>query len=143
MKKLLVSACLLGVPCRYDGKSKPDGRVLRLQDGYELIPVCPEQLGGLPTPRTPCEIKNGAVQTQDGTDRSAEYHLGAKKALARYQDLGCTGAVLKKNSPSCGKGLIYDGSFQKTLVCGNGVTAQLLLDEGIPVYTEDETENLI
>lgn len=143
MKKLLVSACLLGEPCRYDGQSKPCPKVISLQEHYELIPVCPEQLGGLPTPRTPCEICRGKVLSQKGEDRTKEYRLGAKKALALCQDQGCVAAVLKKNSPSCGKGLIYNGSFSKTLIPGNGITAEAFLQQGIPVYTEDQTEELV
>ena len=143
MKRLLVSACLLGEPCRYDGKSKPNESVLSLREHFELIPACPEQLGGLSTPRTPCEICNNQVVTQKGEDRTQEYRLGAERALSLYKDTACSAAVLKKNSPSCGKGLIYDGSFSKTKVRGNGITAELFLNCGIPVYTEDETEGLI
>ena len=138
MKKLLVSACLLGCSCRYDGKSCANKDVIALKDQYELIPVCPEQLGGLCTPRNPSERRNGCVFMNDGTDVTDGYNQGAKEALYLARTLGAEAAVLKAKSPSCGKGLIYDGSFTGRKIKGNGVTADLLLENGIEVYTEDE-----
>lgn len=138
MKKLLVSACLLGCRCRYDGKSCANENVIALKDRYELIPVCPEQLGGLPTPRNPSERKDGGVFMNDGTDVTKAYRKGAAESLYLARTLGVQKALLKAKSPSCGKGLIYDGSFTGKKIEGNGVTAALLLENGIEVFTEDE-----
>lgn len=132
--KILVSRCLLGEICRYDAKSVPDASVIALGQEHTLVPVCPEMLGGLPCPRVPCErTADGRVITEDGTDRTAEYTLGAREALRVYREEGCEKAILKAKSPSCGCGLIYDGTFTRTLIPGNGVTAELLLKNGIPV----------
>lgn len=149
MDKVLVSACLLGTPCRYDGKSKADARVLALAERYELIPVCPEQLGGLPTPRDPSERQGARVVMESGRDVTENYRRGAEAALALCMQHGCKTAVLKEKSPSCGCGLIYDGTFSHRLVSGDGVTAELLKAHGIKVYgesrlpamQEDETAN--
>ena len=135
--RLLVSACLLGLCCRYDGQSKADENVLALLKDHTLIPVCPEQLGALPTPRCPCEIRDDRVTTKDGTDRTAEYRRGAEEALRLCRLFSCEAAVLKARSPSCGAGRVYDGTFTGTLRAGNGVTAALLIQNGIPVYTEE------
>ena len=121
MDKLLVSACLLGEPCRYDGRSKADARVLALAEKYELIPVCPEQLGGLPTPRVPSERSGERVITADGRDVTENYRHGAEAALALCVKNGCGAAVLKEKSPSCGCGRIYDGTFSRHLTAGDGV----------------------
>jgi len=139
---LLVSACLLGCPCRYDGKSKPCGAVLALMEEHTLIPVCPEQMGGLATPRPPAERKAGGVFTESGTDVTAQYRRGAEEALRLAKLYGCTHAILKERSPSCGSGGIYDGSFSRTLIPGDGVTAALLRQNGITVLGESEVEKL-
>ena len=136
--RILVSACLLGLCCRYDGQSKADEAVLALMKSHTLVPVCPEQLGGLPTPRCPCEIRDGRVIARDGTDRTAEYRKGAEEALRLCRLFSCEAAVLKARSPSCGAGQVYDGSFSGTVREGNGVTADLLIRSGIPVWTEKE-----
>ena len=143
MEKLLVSACLLGMPCRYDGKSKPCDAVIALRDRFELLPVCPEVMGGLPTPRTPSEIQGERVRMRDGTDVTEHYHRGARMALELARSNGCSVAILKEKSPSCGVGRIYDGSFSRTLTEGNGITADVLIDAGIKVYGESEIEKLI
>lgn len=135
-ENILVSACLLGERCRYDGKSKPCDEVIKLNEKYNLIPVCPEVLGGLETPRTPCEIQNDRVISADGIDRTREYINGAEIALKIAKQNNCKSAILKSKSPSCGKGKIYDGTFSGTLTDGNGITAQLLSDYGIKVYNE-------
>ena len=137
--KILVSACLLGCSCRYDGKSKADERVLALNTCHTLIPVCPEQQGGLSTPRLPAEIQGERVIRRDGADVTAEYSMGAREALRLYQLLGCDAAILKARSPSCGKGCIYDGTFSGTLTEGSGVTAALFQQNGVRIFTEDET----
>ena len=140
--KILVSACLLGCSCRYDGQSKLDERVLALGKCHTLIPVCPEQLGGLCTPRLPAEIQESKVIRRDGTDITNEYTKGAREALRLYELLCCNAAILKARSPSCGKGIIYDGTFTGTLTEGNGITASLFRQKGIRVFTEDETEQI-
>ena len=139
---ILVSACLLGCPCRYDGKSKPNAAVLALMEEHTLIPICPEQMGGLATPRLPAECKDGGVFTQAGTDVTAQYRRGAEEALRLATLYGCTCAILKERSPSCGSGQIYDGSFSHTLISGDGVTAQLLKESGITVLGESEVDRL-
>ena len=141
--RLLISACLLGCACRYDGGSKPCPAALRLAAEHELIPVCPEQLGGLPTPRPPAEIRGERVVNREGEDVTAQYRRGAEETLRLARLLNAQGAVLKARSPSCGHGEVYDGTFSGTLRPGNGVTAQLLREEGIAVFTEDEAEKLV
>ena len=140
MKKptLLVSACLLGVCCRYDGESKPNADVIALRDRFVLLPICPEEDGGLPTPRTPSERVGDRVLMRDGRDVTKNYMKGAELALERARTFGCTAAILKARSPSCGKGKIYDGSFSGALTDRDGVTAELLASHGIKVYTEEE-----
>ena len=139
---ILVSACLLGCPCRYDGKSKPNAAVLSLMEEHTLIPVCPEQMGGLATPRVPAERNGADVFTQAGTNVTDQYRRGAEEALRLAKLSGCTCAILKERSPSCGSGEIYDGNFSRTLVAGDGVTAALLKQNGIAVYGESEVDNL-
>lgn len=140
--KLLVSACLLGVKCRYDGQAKLSPDVTALLQGHELVPVCPEQLGGLPTPRPPCEQANSKVFTKEGEDRTEQFARGAAEAQRLYHLLGCEAAILKARSPSCGKGQIYDGTFSGTLIQGNGLLVQRLLEDGVPVYTEEEVSSI-
>lgn len=137
--KILVSRCLLGEPCRYDGKSKPVPAAEALRRaGHTLVPVCPEVLGGLLTPRPPAECQpDGRVLNREGVDVTAQYRLGAGRALELARREGCALAVLKANSPSCGSLHIYDGTFSKTLVSGQGVAAQLLSQAGIQVVDED------
>lgn len=142
MKKILVSACLLGVACRYDGKSKPVDEVIALSERYGIVPVCPEILGGLPTPRIPCEIKGGRVMNRAGEDKTAEYARGAEEVLRIARLLDCNTAVLKKKSPSCGSGEIYDGSFSAKTVSGDGVCAGLLKQNGITVLDEEQIKEL-
>lgn len=142
MKKALVSACLLGVPCRYDGLSKPVEEVIALKKEYELIPICPEVQGGLDTPRVPAEIVGDRVINKSGIDVTENYKNGAKIALDLALENGCKVAILKAKSPSCGKGMIYDGTFTKTLKNGNGVCAKLFLDNDIIVFTENEIGEL-
>ena len=138
--KILVSACLLGVRCRYDGKSKPHPAVDRLMEQHTLIPVCGEILGGLPTPRVSAERQGARVVTADGRDVTAAYRRGAEEVLRLAERYGCTAAILKERSPSCGSGRIYDGTFTGTLTDGWGVTAELLRDHGICVIGESEAE---
>lgn len=141
--KILISACLLGLPCRYDGASKPQPWGKALAERYELVPVCPEQLGGLPTPRAPSERQGTWVVRNDGTDVTAEYRRGAEATLELCRLLGCETAILKERSPSCGHGRIYDGTFTGSLTDGDGVTAELLLSHGIRVLGESRAEELL
>ena len=142
MSKILVSSCLLGIECRYKGDACPCQKVIELSKDHTLIPVCPEQAGGLPTPRTPSERVGDKVMMRDGTAVTAEYQKGAQTALYLATTLGADFAILKANSPSCGKGTIYDGTFTGGKCAGNGVTAETLINNGIPVYTEDEVDLL-
>lgn len=140
--KILVSACLLGYKCRYDGKSNKNDDVIALGEEYELISICPECFGGLPTPREPAEIKDGRVVNILGEDVTEQFKSGAEQALYIAKECNAPCALLKENSPSCGCGRIYDGSFTKTKIDGNGVTAQLLVDNEIQVFTEAEIRRL-
>lgn len=142
MENILVSACLLGVACRYDGKRKPNEAVIALKEKYNLIPVCPEIMGGLPTPRLPSEIRGETVIMENGEDVTDKYSRGAEETLRLARLFGCGKAVLKEKSPSCGSGRIYDGTFSKTLTEGNGVTAGMLLANGIMVAGETEIDAL-
>ena len=139
---ILVSACLLGLSCRYDGSGCYLAELERLKERHHLIPVCPEVYGGLPTPREPAERVGGSVITKSGRDVTAQYEKGAREALLLARRLGCRAALLKDKSPSCGKGRIYDGSFGGRLIPGDGMLARLLSDGGIPVFTEREIEAL-
>ena len=143
MESLLVSACLLGTPCRYDGKSKPEPRIEALLEKYRIIPVCPEVLGGLPTPRTPSERIEDKVIAKDGRDVTANYFRGALEAFRIATKNGCKKALLKKNSPSCSNKMVYDGSFSGKLVEGMGVAAEFLSARGIEVFSEDEIDKLL
>lgn len=137
-KNILVSACLLGTACRYDGKSKPCERVIALSNTYNLIPICPEVMGGLPTPRVPSEICGDRVMMKDGRDVTENYNRGAKQALEIARENECTVAILKEKSPSCGSGLIHNGLFDGGLVTGDGITTRLLKKGGIRVLGESE-----
>ena len=141
--RVLVSACLLGVRCRYDGASKPLPGLERLLDAIDPVPVCPEQLGGLPTPRSPSERQGDRVVSRQGRDVTAEYRRGAEETLRLLDFFHAEGAVLKERSPSCGKGVIYDGSFSGALTEGDGVFAQLLRERGVPVYGESDIPDLL
>ena len=143
MEKILVSACLLGIACRYDGKSVPSEDVIRLGEKYCLIPVCPEIYGGLSTPRTPSERISERVMMRDGTDVTDNYMRGAEAALGLCRLMDIKIAVLKAKSPSCGKGMIYDGSFTGHLTERDGVTAEYLTRHGIKVLTEKEIGELL
>ena len=140
--KILVSACLLGCACRYDGKSVPNEGVLALLDKHTLIPVCPELLGGLPTPRLSSERVGNWVLRADGTDVTEAYRRGADEVLRLARLYGATTAILKSKSPACGVGTVYDGTFTRTLTDGDGVLAELLLKNGIRVLTEHDLDEL-
>ena len=143
---VLVSACLAGCECRFDGGANPSRKVGELVAQGRAIQVCPEEDGGLPTPRPPAEIVGGdghdvlagraRVMTRDGRDVTDIYVAGAEKALATAVAAGVKKAVLKSRSPSCGHGVIYDGTFSHTQIQGDGVAAALLTQHGIEVVTE-------
>ncbi|TAN58512.1 DUF523 domain-containing protein [Patescibacteria group bacterium] len=137
-KKIICSACLLGVPCRYDGESKPDKKVLKLLKKEILIPVCPEQLGGLRTPREPAEQKGKKVITVSGKDITKHFQKGAKEVLKVANIFGVKKAILKQRSPSCGNGQIYDGTFSKQIIKGDGITTKFLKKNGIKVLSEED-----
>ncbi len=134
--RYLISACLCGEHCRYDGGCFDYPALRRLAETGEAVPFCPECAGGLPTPRVPCEIVGDRVVAADGTDCTAEYRRGAAAALALCRERGITAAILKESSPSCGANRIYDGTYTGQKIAGRGVTAALLIDHGITVYTE-------
>ena len=139
---VLISACLLGVCCRYDGQSKQYGGIEQLIDKYNLIPVCPEIMGGLQTPRAPAERVGNKVLCDSGCDVTVQYQRGAQEVLRLARLFSCELAILKANSPSCSHSKVYDGTFTRTLVDGMGVTAQLLTENGIRVVDETEIFNL-
>ena len=138
--KILVSACLYGHCCKYDGTNNllRDKTFQILKNTGRLIPVCPEELGGLSTPRVPSEIKEGRVYNKEGYDVTAQFELGAEKALEIARKNGVRVAIMKQGSPSCGCKRIYDGTFTGTKITGEGITVRKLIENGIPVF--DETE---
>lgn len=135
---ILVSSCLCGVNCKYNGGNNEDKRVAKLMDTHTVICVCPEVLGGLSTPRTPAEIVGDRVITKDGEDVTEAFYKGAEKALEAAEKYNVDMAILKANSPSCGCGKVYDGTFSKTLVEGDGVFAKMLKEKNIRVYSEND-----
>ena len=135
--RYLISACLCGFPCRYDGQSRPASALAKLVDLGLALPICPEVDGGLPIPRTPCERQGDCVIGQNGQDRTLAYQAGAREALHLAQAHQITTAILKERSPSCGSTEIYDGTFTHTRIPGMGVTAQLLRQSGLTVYSEE------
>ncbi len=143
----LVSLCLAGFNCRYDGKSKGNEGIIELINQGKAIVLCPEQLSGLCTPRLPCEIiiderGNRKVVRQDGKDLTKEFIEGGNRVLSIAKAMGIKKAILKSKSPSCGCGLIYDGTFSGKIVPGNGITAEILIKNGIEVYTEKDIHKL-
>ena len=136
---ILVSACLLGVGCRHDGGScGPNPNVAALMERHTLIPVCPEQLGGLPTPRIPAERRGELVATRDYRNVAEEFDRGAQETVNLARLYGCKYAILKEFSASCGSGRIYDGTFHNRLTEGYGVTAALLTAYGVTVLGESQ-----
>lgn len=139
---VLVSACLLGMGCRYDGNAKENPGVLALTQTHSLIPFCPEIYGGLATPREPCEIRDGRVVTQSGLDMTEAFRRGAAEALRLCETLGCGCALLQDRSPSCGCGRIHDGTFTGGLTQGDGLTAALLKENGVRVLPASRAAEL-
>ena len=124
--KIMVSACLLGINCKYNGKNNYNQKVMDIISNHELIPVCPEVLGGLSTPRIPSEIVNGIVINKEGINVDYEFRKGAKLALKQALDQKVDCVIVQSRSPSCGKDKIYDGTFSKKLISGDGIFVQLV-----------------
>ncbi|HJV90851.1 MAG TPA: DUF523 domain-containing protein [Holophagaceae bacterium] len=145
MIRILVSACLLGDPVRFDGQAKTirDPRWDRWAAEGRLVPLCPEVAGGLPVPRPPAERQaDGRVRDDRGEDRTGEFERGAQHALAAAREAGCTLAILKEGSPSCGVRRIYDGTFSRTALPGEGLTTELLRRHGLAVFSEAELDQV-
>jgi uncharacterized protein YbbK (DUF523 family) len=139
----IVSACLCGINCKYNGRNNLNPAVLKLVKEGKAIPVCPEQLGGLPTPRIPSERKNGKVINKEGIDVTKNFQDGSNEVLKLCKELNIKTCILKSKSPSCGYGEIYDGNFNGTLVKGNGVLTDMLIDNGIEVISSDKIDDMI
>lgn len=139
--KIIVSACLLGENCKYNGGNNKNEHLMELLKDKEVIPVCPEMLGGLPAPREPVELVDNIPKTRDGRDVSQEFRIGIQRGmeLCKEQDISC--AILQSRSPTCGKGRIYNGSFSGTLTAGNGMFTRELMKQGIAVFDVEEYIN--
>ena len=135
--RYVVSACLAGERCRYDGGDNTCALVVRLVEEGRALPICPELLGGLDTPRSPCERVGNRVVNRDGQDVTLAFEQGAAQAVAIARKAGCTAAIIKSRSPSCGFDRIYDGSFSHVFCAGDGVWAAMLRAEGIDLYSEE------
>lgn len=140
---ILVSACLLGIDCNYKDTNKKNDKVLSLINQHNLIPICPEQMGGMTTPRTPSEIISGKVLNKNGEDVTQNYQKGADMSLYLAKLYDVKYAILKANSPSCGYGKIYDGTFSGTLIDGNGICADILSKNGIKIFNENNIDLLL
>ena len=143
---ILCSACLLGENCKYNGGNNFNeilAEFLRLYEGQlEVVPVCPEVLGGLPVPRVPAEIVNGRVMTKDGVSVDAEFRAGAERAIQIAEEKQVNLAIWQSRSPSCGSKEIYDGTFSRTLIPGKGIFAELLADAGIVCIDVDDIKSI-
>ncbi len=135
---ILVSACLLGENCKYNGGNNRNERVLRYVAGHEIIPVCPEMLGGLPSPRKPVEWRDGHAVTRDGDDWTAEFRLGVARAMALIGDRPIDLAILQSRSPTCGVKQVYDGTFTGRKIPGQGALAKALAERGIPLIDAED-----
>lgn len=142
IKKILVSACLLGENCKYDGGNNYHKELVEFLSDKVVIKVCPEILGGLSTPRIPCEIKGDKVVNKNGEDKTYFFTKGALETVKIALSEQVHFAILKSNSPSCGNDMVYDGSFAHRLIPGEGITAHMLKMNGIRVYTENDLEEI-
>ena len=140
--KILVSACLVGENCKYNGKNNYNEKLCEFLKNHQVVTVCPEVLGGLPTPRIPSEIVNGEVLNKEGISVDKEFRLGAEKAFQIAMDEKVDLAILQSRSPSCGVKEIYDGTFSKTKIPGSGVFARMLIEAGVKVLDLEEFENV-
>ena len=136
-EKILISACLIGLNCKYNGGNNENSKLVELMKEKDLVPICPEQLGGLKTPRVSAERKQEKVITKEGVDVTKEYQKGAEEVLNLAKKLNIKKAILKSRSPSCGIDEIYDGTFSHTLIKRDGVAAELLKKNGIEVISSD------
>ncbi len=141
--KVGVSACLVGKNTKYDGGNNYNKYVLEYLKDKEVVLICPEVFGGLPTPRIPSEQINDKVINSNNEDVTKQFVDGANEALKRLQQQNVNVVILKERSPSCGYKKIYDGSFSKTIIDGNGVFAKLAIENGFIIYTESDIENII
>ena len=141
--KIMVSACLLGEKCKYNGGNNRNPGLLRLLSGHKVIPVCPEVLGGLPTPRVPAEIVNGTVINREGVSVDDAFRRGAKKALEMARQEKPDLIILQSRSPSCGVKEIYDGTFSGKLVPGHGIFAEMALQAGFRVIDAEDAPEII
>ena len=139
--RILVSACLVGRKCKYDGGDNYDEKLAESLKGHEVIAVCPEVAGGLPTPRIPCEIVNGVVMNRDGENKDPEFRRGATRCLREALEGGVEMAILQSRSPSCGVKEIYDGTFTGKRIAGQGVFAKMLSDHGIKIVDVEDWES--
>lgn len=137
-EKILVSACLLGVNCKYTGGNNENELVTEYIKDKEVIIICPEIMGGLSTPRNPSEIRASKVFNDQGKDVTENFRRGAEEALKLAKKFNVKKALLKAKSPSCGNNLIYDGTFTNTLIEGDGFTTKLLKEHGIEIITEKD-----
>ncbi|BDQ38222.1 hypothetical protein SYK_25820 [Pseudodesulfovibrio nedwellii] len=135
---IIVSACLAGMYCRYNGDTQPHETIIELVSQGQAIPFCPEVHGGLSTPRAPCEIQENKVVDSDGIDRTEAFQRGAEEGLRLARLVGSHEAILKARSPSCGSSEIYDGTFSSTRIAGDGLFARLLKDNGFSIRTEED-----
>ena len=138
MPRFVVSACLAGIPCRYDGKAKANANIVQLVQSQKALPLCPEMLAGLGVPRHCSERLGEQIRTEYGEDITERFRRGAENALTRAQMAGCTIAILKQRSPSCGAGQIYDGTFTGTIIPGDGIWTELLREAGFTIFTEED-----
>lgn len=145
MQNVLISACLLGVDCKYNGSNnKLDDKIIHsLKEKYNLIPVCPEIMGGMPTPRNPVEITDGKVFDYDGEGFTKEFEKGSEEVVKLAKLYDATIAILKENSPSCGSNYIYDGTFNHQKIKGMGIAAHKLSKENIKLFNEENVKILL
>lgn len=145
MQNVLISACLLGVDCKYNGSNnKLDDKIIHsLKEKYNLIPVCPEIMGGMPTPRNPVEISDGKVFDYDGEEFTKEFEKGIEEVVKLAKLYDATIAILKENSPSCGSNYIYDGTFNHQKIKGMGIAAHKLSKENIKLFSEENVKILL
>lgn len=138
--KIMVSACLLGENCKYNGGNNLSEKVMKFIEGHEVISVCPEVMGGLPTPRIPSEIVNGVVTAADGRNVDAEFRKGAQIGLELAKENDVDLVILQSRSPSCGVKQVYDGTFSGNKIDGQGIFVQLLIENGYKVIDVEDLE---
>lgn len=143
MEKIIISACLLGDKCKYNGKDNYQKEIEELKQYYDIVPICPETMGGLQIPRDPSEIYKERVISKKGKDVTKNFIAGKNQVINIVKYLHIKKAILKENSPSCGSNFIYDGTFTNKLIPGSGITAKALKELGVIVYTEADIEKLV